>query len=84
MGRLTTTELARAMGLAPSTVRLWANRKEIPCLRNGPRGHRRFDLAEVRAALEPASGDPAPVEVDEAAWWRAHRIRMAALEAKEG
>lgn len=48
---LTPKELAEELGLAPSTIRGYAREDLIPSKRT-PKGHRRYDLDEVRAALQ--------------------------------
>jgi uncharacterized protein len=53
MALVTTSEVARVLGLSPSTVRALAARGRIPSRRT-PGGHRRYDLAAVRAALDLA------------------------------
>lgn len=47
-------ELARILGISPQRVRQLAAAGRIPSTAT-PGGHRRFDLAEVRAALEQSS-----------------------------
>jgi len=47
----TTAEVAVAIGLRPATVQMYARNGRIP-FDTTPGGHRRFDLEEVRTALE--------------------------------
>lgn len=47
---LTPKELAAELGLSVSTIRSYASEGLIPSVKT-PRGHRRYDLDEVRAAL---------------------------------
>ncbi|MBW8078510.1 MAG: helix-turn-helix domain-containing protein [Gallionella sp.] len=45
------SEVAKSLGLSPSTVARYARENRIPSAMT-PGGHRRFDLDEVRAALD--------------------------------
>src|SRR5687767_12670483 len=47
----TTSEVAAVLGLAPATVQKYAREQRIP-FGVTPGGHRRFDIKEVRAALD--------------------------------
>lgn len=51
---LTTTELAKELGISPRTVRHHAARGRIPSVQT-PGGHRRFDRAAVVAAIGTTS-----------------------------
>ena len=55
---LTLHEASETLGVAPSTVRRWADAGRIPTRRTEG-GHRRFDAAAVRA-LRAAARTPAP------------------------
>lgn len=60
-GLLTSTEVARILGVTPGSVKRWADQGILRCQRTAGR-HRRFDRAEVDRFLQrrqPASG---PVE----------------------
>jgi hypothetical protein len=54
---LTTSQLARRLGLSPSTIRAYAAEGRIPA-RLTPGGHRRYDPDEVVLALGPGSAPP--------------------------
>lgn len=59
---LTAPELADRLGVGVESVRRWARDGRIPCLRPGERGHHRFRLDAVVAALETnASGSAGEV-----------------------
>ena len=49
--KATTSQVARALGVKPATVQAYARSGRIP-FDVTPGGHRRFDLDEVRTALE--------------------------------
>jgi len=68
--RLTTGQLARAVGYSPETIRLMADRGEIPCTRHGRRGHRRFDLKAVQEALQKRLPDDSDESEDPEAFYR--------------
>ena len=53
--KLTTVEVARAFGVHVNTVRKWADEGLLPCTRTLG-GARRFDPADVRAAIREAGG----------------------------
>ena len=53
-----TAEVAEALGLRPATVQQYARNGRVP-FDTTPGGHRRFDIDEVRAALD-ARRDPRP------------------------
>jgi len=58
---LSLREAAEMLGMHPATVRLWADRNELPSLRTSG-GHRRFRRADLEARLRQASepkSDPA-------------------------
>ena len=44
---LTTGEVARILGVHPSTVRRWSDLGRIRCRRSGPRGERRFRREDI-------------------------------------
>lgn len=49
-----TSTMADLVGLRPCTIRKWANKGMIPCIRVGPKVMR-FDPEKVRAAMEKLS-----------------------------
>lgn len=53
--RATSSQIGDALGLAPSTVQMYARDRKIP-FETTPGGHYRFDLDEVRVALTAAKG----------------------------
>ena len=54
--KLTAAQVARIIGVTTRTVQKWADDELIPCTRTlGKRGDRRFDRADVEAALRGAS-----------------------------
>ena len=60
---LSLREAAELLGMHPATVRLWADRNEIPSRRTSG-GHRRFRRADIEAHLRQESEpkpDPASV-----------------------
>lgn len=58
---LTPKELAEELGLSASTIRSYASENLIPSVKT-PKGHRRYDLDEVRAALRARTA-PANEEI---------------------
>jgi len=52
---LTLREAADLLGMHPATVRLWADRNELPSRRTGG-GHRRFRRADIEAHLNQEMG----------------------------
>jgi len=74
---LTTGQLADALGVSPSTVRAYAAEGRIPA-RLTPGGHRRYDIAEVAAALKP---EPAPPSLERL---RSLRTRLRSLARRHG
>lgn len=55
---LSLREAAEMLGMHPATVRLWADRNELPSLRTSG-GHRRFRRADIEARLRQTS-EPKP------------------------
>lgn len=51
----TTSQVAEAVKVDPSTIRVWAIEGRIPYALKTPGGHYRFDLDEVRTALAKAA-----------------------------
>jgi excisionase family DNA binding protein len=54
--RLTTGQVAHALGLQAATVQLYAREHKVP-FDSTPGGHRRFNLSEVQVALAIHSGN---------------------------
>ena len=48
---LSTGEVARLLGVHPSTVRRWSERKRIKAYRIGPRGERRYRREDLISCL---------------------------------
>jgi excisionase family DNA binding protein len=48
---ITTSDLARALGVDVSTVRRWVSSSKITPSLTTPGGHHRFDLSQVREQL---------------------------------
>ena len=78
-------EVAEALGLSAATIQAYARRGRIPA-RLTPGGQYRFDLAEVRAVIEPptfvTSDDlldvlAAPIAIDHLSGYRADPIDAA-------
>jgi excisionase family DNA binding protein len=75
----TTAEVAASMGLRPATVQMYARNGRIP-FDTTPGGHRRFDIEEVRAALDLHQGTPAapPTRSRGARGWLADATELEA------
>lgn len=57
MAGVRTAEAAAELGVSPSTLQEWAQQGRVPCERTAG-GHRRFDVAEVRRALDERAEPP--------------------------
>lgn len=75
---LTTTQLARRLGLSPSTVRAYAAEGRIPA-RLTPGGHRRYDPDEVALALGRPNSAPPSLEA-----LRSRRARVLDAARRHG
>lgn len=62
---LTSTEIARLLGVGPTTVKRWADAGVIRCIKT-PGQHRRFPRSEVDRLLQRADG---PAALDRVAEW---------------
>jgi excisionase family DNA binding protein len=51
---VTTAEAARRLGIAPRTVRTFADRGDLPAIRLTPRSPRRFRVEDIERLLERA------------------------------
>lgn len=90
---LSSAEAARAAGVGPSSVKRWADRGLLPCVRTAG-GHRRFEPAALRQFLRSRGsldGDPslgASADTAVGAWvdrlveGRRHDVDAALLEAR--
>ena len=58
---MTSAEVAAGLGISSATVQRHAREGRIP-FSTTPGGHRRFDLEEVRTALDPGNSDPGAVK----------------------
>ncbi|HMQ25019.1 MAG TPA: MerR family DNA-binding transcriptional regulator [Acidimicrobiales bacterium] len=57
MAGVRTAEAAAELGVSPSTLQKWAQQGRVPCERTAG-GHRRFDVAEGRRALDERAEPP--------------------------
>lgn len=62
---LSTTRAARRLGVHPNTLRAWADKGRLPCLRVNERGDRRFRVEDLDAFMPPsASGSDWEAQIE--------------------
>ncbi len=72
------SEVAKLIGVHPSTVRSWANNGKLPTHRTQG-GHRRFRRADIDLWMRSRNGGQAPVDL-----MIQHALRRTRLELNEG
>lgn len=70
---LTLAQAARLCGVHPVTLRLWADRGLVPCIRTAG-GHRRFSEAVLRQRLRPSPTPPPSALADHALGFTRQRL----------
>lgn len=75
MAGVRTAEAAAAIGVSPSTLQKWAQQGRVPCERTAG-GHRRFDVAAVRHAIDQRHVPPTLPQL--------RKRRRAIVRAAEG
>lgn len=72
------SEAAAALGVSTSTLQKWAQQGRVPCDHTAG-GHRRYDIDELRQALEPR--DTTPPSLEEV---RRHRSQIRHIARRHG
>ena len=73
------TKAARMLGVHPNTLRAWADRGRIRCLRVNERGDRRFLMDDLQAFMRAAETEPVPAGARDGTDWEAQVDSIARL-----